>query len=164
MWDLFLVHLHTDRTLINKVRFLKWNIPRGFLHLQNFDRANSLSPLGVQISVPKDFHIHTPPELVGSQHKASSPVQLSAALVSIGVMERASMFLQGRHNELVKSMSRIEARFVSKRVRFSILWELIPALPVLCRFSCINFGSSALPQQKIGGGDRGHTMRITWGF
>jgi hypothetical protein len=112
--------MHTNRTLINKVRFLKWNIPRGFLHLQNFDRANSLSPLGVQISVPKDFHIHTPPELVGSQHKASSPVQLSAALASIGVMERASMFLQGRQSELIKSMNRMETRLAIKGVQFLI--------------------------------------------
>jgi hypothetical protein len=100
--------------LISNVRLLKWNIPRGFLLLQNFDRVNSPSPLGVQIPLPKDFHIHTPPEVVGSQHEATSPVQLSAALVSMGVIERARMFLQGRHNELVKSMNRMEARLVTK--------------------------------------------------
>jgi hypothetical protein len=105
---------------MSKVRFLKWNIPRGFLHLQNFDPASSPSPLGVQISVPKDFHIHTPPEIVGSQHEASSPVQLSVALASISVMERASMFLQGRHNELIKSMNRMEARWAIKGVQFWI--------------------------------------------
>jgi hypothetical protein len=92
------------------IRLLKWNIPRGFLPLQHFDRANSPLSLGAQISVPKDFHIHTPPELVDPLHEVSLPVQLSAALASIGVMERASMFLQGRHNELLKSMNKTEAR------------------------------------------------------
>jgi hypothetical protein len=104
--------------LINYVRFLKWDIPLGFLRLQNFDRDKSPSLLGVQIPLPKDFHIHTPPEVVGSQHEAASPVQLSAALASIGVIERARMFLQGRHNELVKSMNRMEARLATKRVQF----------------------------------------------
>lgn len=105
--------------LISDVRFLKWNIPLGFLVLQNFDRVKSPSPLGVQVLLPKDFHIHTPPDVVGSQQEATSPVQLFAALVSMGVVERARMFLQGRHNELVKSMNRMEARLVTKRVQ---LW------------------------------------------
>lgn len=100
--------------LISNIRFLKWNIPLGSQLLQNFDRVNSPSPLGVHIPLSKDFHIHTPSEVEGSQHKAISPVQLSAALVSIGVTERTRMFLQGRHNELVKSMNRMEARLVTK--------------------------------------------------
>jgi hypothetical protein len=101
-----------------RIRLLKWNIPRGFLHMQHFDRANSPSSLGAQISVPKDFHIHTPPELVDPLHEVSLPVQLSSALASIGVMDRASMFLQGRHNELLKSMNKTEARLVVKKVQF----------------------------------------------
>jgi hypothetical protein len=86
--------------------------------MQHFDRANSPSSLGAQISVPKDFHIHTPPELVAPLHEVSLPVQLSSALASIGVMDRASMFLQGRHNELLKSMNKTEARLVVKKVQF----------------------------------------------
>jgi hypothetical protein len=106
--------------LIGNVRFLKWNIPVGFLLLQNSDRVNSPWPLDAQIPLPKDFHIHSPSEVVGSQHEATSPAQLSAALVSMGVIERAGMFLQGRHNELVKSMNRMEARLVTKRAQLRI--------------------------------------------
>jgi hypothetical protein len=95
-------------------RFLKWNIPLGYLLLQKFDRVNSPSPLGTQISLPKDFHIHTLPGVVDSQHEATSPVQLSATLASMGVIERARMFLQGKHSELVESMNRAEARSVTK--------------------------------------------------
>jgi hypothetical protein len=100
--------------LIGNFRFLKWNIPLGYLLLQKFDRVNSPSSLGTQITVPKDFHIHTPPRVVDSQHEAISSVQLSATLASMGVIERAGMFLQGRHSELVKSMNRAEVRSVTK--------------------------------------------------
>jgi hypothetical protein len=106
--------VHDNRTLISNVRFLKWNIPLGLLRLQKFDLVNSPSPLGTEIPLPKDFHIHTPPGVVDSHYEATSPVQLSAALASMGVIERARMFLQGRHNELVKSMNRMEARLVTK--------------------------------------------------
>ena len=39
---------------------------------------------------------------------------LRSCLESMGVIERARRFLQGRHNELVKSMNRMEARLVTK--------------------------------------------------
>ena len=106
--------MHDNRTLISNVRFLKWNIPLGLLRLQKFDLVNSPSPLGTEVPLPKDFHIHTPSGVVDFYHEAASPVQLSAALASMGVIERALMFLQGRHNELVKSMNRMEARLVTK--------------------------------------------------
>ena len=99
---------------MGNVRFLKWNVPLGLLRLQKFDPVNSPSPLGTEVPLPKDFHIHTPPGVVDSHHEATSPVQLSAALAFMGVVERARMFLQGRHNELVKSMNRMEARLVTK--------------------------------------------------
>ena len=100
--------------LISNLRFLKWNIPLGLLRLQKFDLVNSPLSLGTEIPLPKDFNIHTPSGVVDFYHEAASPVQLSAALAAMGVIERAHMFLQGRHNELVKSMNRMEARLVTK--------------------------------------------------
>jgi hypothetical protein len=149
--------------LISNIRFLKWNIPRGFLVLQNLDRVNIPSPLGVQIPLSEDFHIHTPPAVVGSQHEATSPIQLSTALVSIGVIERAGMFLQGRHNELVKSMNNVEARLVTKRVQLCTR-ATNAFLLVLYQFGYINSGSLASLQQRTGDEDREPGMRPTWAF
>lgn len=104
------VHLYANKKLMSIARFLKWNVPLGFLVLQSLDRVNTPSPLGTQNDMPKGFHVHTPPEVVGSQHEPTSPVQLSAALLSLGVLERTQMLLQGRHNELVRSMNSMEAR------------------------------------------------------
>jgi hypothetical protein len=114
MLDFSRVHVYDYRTLISNVRFLKWNIPLGLLRLPKFDLVNSPSSLGTEVPLPKDFHIHTPPGAVDSHHEATLPVQLSAALASMGVIERALMLWQGRHNELVKSMNRMEARLVAK--------------------------------------------------
>jgi hypothetical protein len=117
MWDFSPIYLHAKRMLINNIRFLKWNIPLGVRLQGIFDRVNSPSPLGAEIPLPKDFRIHTPPAVVGSQHEATSPTQLSAALTSMRIIERSCMFLQGNHNKLFKSMNRTDARLVVKGVR-----------------------------------------------
>jgi len=63
-----------------------------------------------------------------------------------GVIERARMFLQGRHNELVKSMNRMEARLVTKCGYDATNTYL----PVPCQLGSINsFSYQAPPRSAV---------------
>ena len=59
---------------------------------------------------PSEVSLHTPPT---AQSPADAHSPLSAALKRVTTMERAHLFVQGKHQELLRSLNRKEKRYVN---------------------------------------------------
>jgi hypothetical protein len=98
------------KMLTTLISFLNWNIPYGALgSLQS--GSDHPSPFGPSVSTPSDISIMaTPPaNLVSSPRDAPSP--LSTALKRKTAIERAQLFVQGKHDDLIRSMDKAERRY-----------------------------------------------------
>jgi hypothetical protein len=87
--------------------FLNWNMPYGALGLSKSvpDHPPPFTP----ISPPSDVSITTPPsDIVSSPKNAPSP--LSVALQRKKAFDRAHLFVQGKHDDLILSMNKEEQR------------------------------------------------------
>src|SRR5438046_2168218 len=92
------------------ISFLNWNMPYGALGSSRSRDTDHPSPLGHSVSTPSaisDVSMATPPaNVVSSPHNAPSP--LSTALKRKTAIDRAHLFVQGKHDDLVRSMDKAE--------------------------------------------------------
>lgn len=70
---------------------MNWNMPYGAMRSSASGAANYASPLS-------DIEVTTP----SSPHAAPSP--MTVAVRAMTPIDRARLFVEGRHNELLKSM------------------------------------------------------------
>jgi hypothetical protein len=67
------------------------------------------SPPKIVPSPPSDVDGVTPPS-ANSESPPRAPSPMSAALRDKGAVDRANLFVQGKHSELLHSMNRVERR------------------------------------------------------
>src|SRR5271169_2824275 len=88
---------------LTSTRFLMWTIPYGAMRMSKSRRIDMFSPAaGPLISTPSDVLVTTPSSSHASPRNASS--SMSAALKKGLAVDRAHLFVQGRHSDLVRSM------------------------------------------------------------
>src|SRR5580700_2212468 len=91
--------------------FLNWNMPYGALNSSR-SRDTGHSPFGQFVSTPgaiSDVSMAaTPANSVSSPNNAPSP--LSVALRKKTAIDRAHLFVQGKHDDLIRSMDKTERR------------------------------------------------------
>ncbi|KAH0545456.1 hypothetical protein FGG08_000457 [Glutinoglossum americanum] len=92
--------------------FLNWNMPHGALGSSRSKDTDHPSPLGQFVSTPgaiSDVSVSTPPANAASPpYNAPSP--LSTALRRKTAVDRARLFVQGKHDDLIRSMDKTERR------------------------------------------------------
>ena len=75
---------------------------------------------------------------------------MAVAVRAMTAVDRARLFVEGRQDDLLKSMGKQQRVCVSYSELISALLTVYVAP---CRRGCINFGSSPLKQQSIGAAD-----------
>ncbi|KAI9933967.1 hypothetical protein MW887_005039 [Aspergillus wentii] len=88
--------------------FLAWNRPYGAMSLVN----DPTSPFGQAISTPGDVVVATP-ESNNAPSPMDAPSPFSKALTIKRSLERTRMFVDGRFDDLLKSMNKKEAVIIS---------------------------------------------------
>jgi hypothetical protein len=84
-------------------------MPYGALDPSQPRGADRPSPFGPSVTTPSDVSMGTPPGgVVSSPQNAPSP--LSSALKKKTTIDRAHLFVQGRHDDLIRSMDKAERR------------------------------------------------------
>ncbi|KAI9764311.1 MAG: hypothetical protein M1840_008529 [Geoglossum simile] len=92
--------------------FLNWNMPYGALGpLQS--GADHPSPFEPPVSTPSDVSIMTTPPADITLSPRDAPSPLSVALKRKTAIERAHLFVQGKHGDLIRSMNGAERRVMS---------------------------------------------------
>jgi hypothetical protein len=103
-------------------RFMNWNMPYINPHASRAGAYDNVSPFGFAASTPSDVMVKTPasvnvgqsPRSTSSPRAAASP-QNAPSPMAIAVREnmkldRAHLFVHGRHMELLQGMSREERK------------------------------------------------------
>ena len=91
---------------------MKWNMPYGALKRSNFTALDHVSPRAVAASPASDLVATTPAAYGVLSPPAESPSGLSQALRNKTVLERAYLFMEDKHDELIRSMEPQERVFV----------------------------------------------------
>lgn len=95
---------------MNSLSFMNWNMPYGALrssHARAIDHFSPSDPLALA-STPSDVFVATPAANTALSPAAGSPSGLSKALKDKNAVERAHLFIQGKHEELIRSMNKQE--------------------------------------------------------
>jgi len=100
--------------IANVSSFLQWNKPFGVFTRQQGGSprsSNHPSPFAVTASTPlSQVSMHTPPETADSP--VNAPSALSVAVKRKAAIEKAHLFVQGKHHELLQLLSTQEKRHV----------------------------------------------------
>lgn len=89
--------------------FLNWNMPYGALSLSRSRNTDYPSPFAPSVSTPSDISVDTPPGNAALSPQ-NPPSPLSTALKRKTAIDRAHLFVQGRHDDLIRSMNNAERR------------------------------------------------------
>ncbi|OAL35869.1 hypothetical protein AYO20_04775 [Fonsecaea nubica] len=95
--------------------FIMWNMPYGALRYSQAGPINHISP-NVVASTPagnSDIVARTPGSYGAQSPATDSPSGLSRALRTKTALERAYLFVEGKHNELLRSMEKSERMTMS---------------------------------------------------
>jgi hypothetical protein len=90
--------------------FMNWNMPYGALRSSRARAIDHFSPASPvpTLTPPSDVFVATPAAVSALSPPADSPSGLSKALQARRAVERAQLFVQGKHEELIKSMNKKE--------------------------------------------------------
>ncbi|KAH0553065.1 hypothetical protein GP486_006742 [Trichoglossum hirsutum] len=91
--------------------FLYWNMPYGAMKRSKSGVMDHLSPLGAA-STPSDILVTTPPVNANSPQTHTSSL-LAADLRMKKAVDRAHLFVAGRHDDFIRSMDQGERRSMS---------------------------------------------------
>src|SRR6266536_3439698 len=107
----------------NSLSFMKWNMPYGALRCSHARAIDHFSPSDPEASAstPSDVLVTTPAANTALSLAADSPSGLSKALKTQHAVERAHLFVQGKHDELIKSMNKQERVYVQSRITMTFV-------------------------------------------
>ena len=131
-------------------------MPHGVMDAYGWRPLDHVSPFA-PISTPSDVMIQTPPA-DNAASPANAPSPLSVALRKKTLTDRAYMFLDGRHDDLLRSLSKDERRLVEpvRKVSFSLTLE------VLYQIGYTSSGFSPSPRRSPGGEALDTGPQICW--
>jgi hypothetical protein len=87
-------------------------MPNGALRSAHANATDHFSPLALAASTPSDVLVTTPAVNNALSPPADSPSGLSKALKNKTALERAHLFVEGKHDELIRSMTKQERVYV----------------------------------------------------
>ena len=90
---------------------MNWNMPYGAMRPPRRSDRNYASPAGNAMSSPGDIKAFTPPNN-NAPSPSNAPSPLSKALAIKRSVDRAHMFVEGRFDDLMRSMNREEGMYV----------------------------------------------------
>jgi hypothetical protein len=95
--------------------FIDWNMPYGALRASHARAVDHFSPeaLVASASTPSDVVAVTPANTATLTPSADSPFSVSKALDVMRAVERAYLFVEGKHDELIGLMHKQERMYVS---------------------------------------------------
>jgi hypothetical protein len=101
--------------LITLFSFRSWNMPYGAWRSAPTRATDQFSPAGpaVSVSPPSDVVVTTPASAGAFSPAADSPSGLSKAIQQMNAIQRALLFVEGKHDELVKLMNKQQRMYVS---------------------------------------------------
>lgn len=88
------------------LRFMNWNMPYGALRLSTAKAIDHRSPFGGAASTPSDVMVATPSSIGGVPSPTNAPSPMSVALTAKAANDRARLFVEGRHDDLLRSMEK----------------------------------------------------------
>ncbi|KAA6410811.1 MAG: hypothetical protein FRX48_05121 [Lasallia pustulata] len=86
--------------------FMNWNMPYGALRLSTAKAIDHRSPFGGAASTPSDVMVATPSSIGGVPSPTNAPSPMSVALTAKAANDRARLFVEGRHDDLLRSMEK----------------------------------------------------------
>ena len=90
------------------IRFMNWNMPYGALRSSTTKAIDHLSPFGVAASTPSDILVATPASMRDGPSPTNAPSPMSRALIAKAANDRARLLVEGRHDDLLRSMEKQE--------------------------------------------------------
>ncbi|KAL9113658.1 MAG: hypothetical protein Q9187_007584, partial [Circinaria calcarea] len=107
-----LLSSNSHQLRLNLPSFLNWNMPYGTMHSARARGPSYTTASPISTSTPSDIVVDTPPN-----NNALSPNNAPSPLTRVQnrkeAMDRAHMFVEGRHGALVKSLRREEKEMIS---------------------------------------------------